>query len=109
MGKIATALTLVIGLAATQASAQAVSKVTGAAGSVTGGGGMASSGLGVTSNNMASPSSSAPGGLPTGSAVGGSLPGAIDFKAAGRTMQFRGAAGVGDDRGNFKAGLGIPF
>jgi hypothetical protein len=50
MGKIATALTLVIGLAATQASAQAVSKVTGAAGSVTGGGGMASSGLGVTSN-----------------------------------------------------------
>jgi hypothetical protein len=37
------------------------------------------------------------------------LPGAIDFNAAGRNMQLRGSAGVGDDRGNVKAGLGIPF
>jgi hypothetical protein len=105
MSKIVGALAIVMGLTATQASAQSISKVTGAVGSVTGG---VTSGLGVTSN-MASPSSTGPSGLPAGSSVGGNLPGAIDFNAAGRNMQLRGAAGVGDDRGNFKAGLGIPF
>jgi hypothetical protein len=45
----------------------------------------------------------------TGSAVGGYLPGALGIKAGDRVIELRGAASVGDDRGNFKAALGIPF
>jgi hypothetical protein len=45
----------------------------------------------------------------TGSAVGGHLPGALGIKAGDRVIELRGAASVGDDRGNFKAALGIPF
>jgi hypothetical protein len=45
----------------------------------------------------------------TGSAVGGHLPGALGIKAGDRVIELRRAASVGGDRGNFKAGLGIPF
>jgi len=96
-------------LLATNAEAQSVSnRVTGTVGSlgsVVGGAGSAAS---AASSPTAGITSSGNGTLP-GSAVGGNLPGALGFKAGNRMIEFRGSAGVGDDRGNVRAGLGIPF
>jgi hypothetical protein len=104
---------IVVGLAsamlmfAFDANAQSVSKVTGAVSGVGGVAGVATPG--VTSSAAGGPSVTSTPGNPLGTSMGGDLPGALKFKAGDRTLQLRGSAGVGDDRGNFKAGLGIPF
>jgi hypothetical protein len=55
-----------------------------------------------------------PGQVTTGVSGGSQLPGDHDsdglgVKVGDKVIKFRGAAGVGDDRNDFKAGLGIPF
>jgi hypothetical protein len=103
--------TLTIGLAgmllslAAQANAQSLSgRVTGAVGGVgsTVGGAAGSSGLG---------GAQASGGVGNlgGSMTGGDLPAGFGVKAGDKVIQFRGAVGVGDDRSNVRAGVGIPF
>ena len=47
-------------------------------------------------------------GVPGGSQAG-EVPSGLGVKVGDKVIKFRGAAGVGDDRNNFKAGLGIPF
>ena len=37
------------------------------------------------------------------------LPGGVSVKMGDKVISLRGAVGVGDDRGQFKAGAGIPF
>jgi hypothetical protein len=44
-----------------------------------------------------------------GSMTGGDLPAGFGVKAGDKVIQFRGAVGVGDDRSNVRAGVGIPF
>jgi hypothetical protein len=106
MDRIAIGLAGVALVFAFGANAQSVSKVTGAVGGVAGSvAGGATSGI----TSMTSPSAVGTPGNPLGNGMGGDLPGALKFKAGDRTLQLRGSAGVGDDRGNFKAGLGIPF
>jgi hypothetical protein len=104
MNKIAVGLTGILLVVPVGAKAQSISgRVTGAVGGIEGA--ASSAGIsGASQTNSTNPTSGSMGG-----AAGGALPGALDFKAGDRTIQFRGAAGVGDDRGNFKAGLGIPF
>jgi hypothetical protein len=106
MDKIPIALACVALAFVFEANAQSVPKVTGAVGGVAGSvaGGAPSGGL-----SMTSPSAVGTPGNPLGTGMGGDLPGALKFKAGDRTLQLRGSAGVGDDRGNIKAGLGIPF
>jgi hypothetical protein len=41
--------------------------------------------------------------------VGGGLPGGYKMKLGDKIIDFRGAVGVGDDRRNFSAGVGVPF
>ena len=111
MGILANKLTMIavcaVALAATHADAQSVSKVTGAVGSITGG--AAGAATGSAGAGLAGNAPNGQTGLPGNSAAGGNLPGALEFKSRDRVIQFRGSAGVGDDRGNVKAGLGIPF
>jgi hypothetical protein len=105
MHKIAVGLAGLALAFACEANAQNVSKVTSAVGGVAGVAGGATSSV----TSLTSPPAAGTPGSPLGTNVGGDLPGALKFKAGDRTLQLRGAAGVGDDRGNFKAGLGIPF
>jgi len=39
----------------------------------------------------------------------GEVPGGLGVNVGDKVIKFRGAAGVGDDRNDFKAGVGIPF
>jgi hypothetical protein len=104
--------TLTIGLAgmllllAAQANAQSLpGRVTGAVGGVgstVGGAAAGASGLGGAQ------ASSGVGNL-GGSMSGGDLPAGFGVKAGDKVIQFRGAVGVGDDRSNVRAGVGIPF
>lgn len=88
---------------ATQAIAQSVTgKVTGAVGGVGSVAGQATTGVtGSQSSNGLD--------LSTSSNTGGELPGGLGVKVGDKVIKFRGAAGVGDDRGNVRAGVGIPF
>jgi hypothetical protein len=47
-------------------------------------------------------------GVPGGSQPG-EVPGGLGVKLGDKVIKLRGAAGDGDDRSNFKAGVGIPF
>lgn len=47
--------------------------------------------------------------LSTSSTTGGELPGGYGMKVGDKVLKFRGAVGVGDDRSNVKAGVGVPF
>jgi hypothetical protein len=47
--------------------------------------------------------------LPTGSLAGGELPGGVKMKLGDKVIDLRGNVGVGDNGGNFKAGVGLPF
>jgi hypothetical protein len=104
MDKVTIGLASVFFVFAAEAHAQSVpNRVTntvGGAGSVAGG-----AIAGPTASSVVNPAN----GALSGSAAGGALPGAVEFKAGEKIIQFRGTAGMGDDRGNFKAGLGIPF
>jgi hypothetical protein len=108
MNKIAFGIAGTFLLFAAQANAQSVAnRVTGTVGgvgSIAGGAGAGASTVGSPTGSITNPGN---GTLP-GSATGGHLPGALGFKAGNRVIEFRGA-GVGDDRGNVKAGLGISF
>ena len=46
---------------------------------------------------------------PTGSLLGGELPGGVKMKLGDKVINLRGNVGVGDNGGNFKAGVGLPF
>src|SRR5262249_49008418 len=107
MHKIAVGLASLCLTLAIEANAQSVSRVTSAVSGVgsTAGGATA----GATASSPANGATNPTNGALTGATAGGSLPGALEFKAGDKVIQFRGAAGMGDDRGNFKAGLGIPF
>ena len=47
--------------------------------------------------------------LSTNSLVGGELPGGVKMKLGDKVIDLRGNVGVGDNGGNFKAGVGLPF
>ncbi len=103
MDKVTIALTGVFLVFATQAMGQSVSggvagAVGGVAGQVTAG--VTAGGGSQTSNGLD---------LSTGSNVGGELPGGFGVKMGDKVVKFRGAVGVGDDRNNVKAGVGVPF
>jgi hypothetical protein len=108
MDKISIGFAGVLFMLAANADAQTLSNRTSGAvagvGSVVGGA-TGVSGVGGPGGSLANPAN----GPGTGSSVGGHLPGALGIKAGDRVIELRGAASVGDDRGNFKAGLGIPF
>jgi len=108
MDKVTIGLAGLLLVFAGEAYAQGVtSRVTGTVGAVGSiAGGVASPGASASqAGSLANPGT----GPVSGSTIGGALPGALEFKAGDKMIQFRGAAGVGDDKGNFKAGLGIPF
>ncbi len=89
---------------ASEASAQSVSgRVTGTVGEVGSVAGQANVSSGPTG-------SQAPGSnLPNGSLLGGELPGGVKMKLGDKLINLRGNVGVGDNGGNFKAGVGLPF
>jgi hypothetical protein len=109
MDKISIGFAGVLFMLAANADAQTLSNRTSGAvagvGSVVGGATAGVSGVGGPGGSLANPAN----GPGTGSSVGGHLPGALGIKAGDRVIELRGAASVGDDRGNFKAGLGVPF
>jgi hypothetical protein len=88
---------------ATQAMAQSVTgKVTGA---VSGAGSVA----GQVTTGVAGSQAYNGLDLSTGSTAGGEIPGGLGVKVGDKEIKLRGAAGVGDNRGSVKAGVGIPF
>ena len=89
---------------ATAANAQSVSgRVTGTVGEVGAGAGQAAVGAG-SSGSQASGNTN----LPSSSSLGGKLPG-VKMKLGDKVIDFRGNVGVGNNGGNFKAGVGLPF
>jgi hypothetical protein len=90
---------------ASAANAQSVSgRVSGTVGEVGSVAGQASVGAG-------SSGSQGPGSinLPNSSLLGGELPGGVKMKLGDKVINLRGNVGVGDNGGNFKAGVGLPF
>lgn len=90
---------------ASAANAQSVSgRVTGTVGEVGSVAGQAAAGVGPSG-------SQAPGSnnLPNSSLLGGELPGGVKMKLGDKVINLRGNVGVGDNGGNFKAGVGLPF
>ena len=47
--------------------------------------------------------------LPNSSLLGGELRGGVKVKLGDKAINLRGNVGVGDNCGNFKAGVGLPF
>jgi hypothetical protein len=47
--------------------------------------------------------------LPNSSLLGGELPGGVKMKLGDKVINLRGNVGVGDNGGNFKAGVGLAF
>jgi hypothetical protein len=95
-------------LVAFAAGADAQSVANRVPGAVSGAGSIAGGATSSLSAPGLSSSTNPTNGLP-GSTAGGDLPGALGIKAGDRVIQFRGAAGIGDDRGSVRAGVGIPF
>jgi hypothetical protein len=90
---------------ASAANAQSVSgRVTGTVSEVGSVAGQASLGTGPTGSQT--PSSTI---VPDSSLVGGELPGGVKMKLGDKVINLRGNVGVGDNGGNFKAGVGLPF
>jgi hypothetical protein len=104
-GVITIAIAMLVMANAAAANAQSVSgRVTGTVGEVGSVAGQATAGTGP-SGSQSPPSSN----LPTGSLVGGELPGGVKMKLGDKVIDLRGNVGVGDNGGNFKAGVGLPF
>jgi hypothetical protein len=108
------AVTSLLLLAVVETSAQSVSsRVTGAVGGVTGAAsvGVSAGASGGSSTVTGATNPFGPGSFDygNGSNVGGELPGGMGVRMGDKTVVIRGAVGVGDDRGAFKAGAGIPF
>ena len=90
---------------ASEANAQSVSgRVTGTVGEVGSVAGQATGGAGAAGSQT--PSSTSP---PNSSVLGGELPGGVKMKLGDKMIDLRGNVGVGDNGGNFKAGVGLPF
>jgi hypothetical protein len=90
---------------ASSANAQSVSgRVTGAVGEVGSVAGQASAGVGPSGSHAPNAVD-----LPNGSVLGGELPGGVKMKFGDKAIDLRGNVGVGDNGGNFKAGVGLPF
>jgi opacity protein-like surface antigen len=83
---------------ASAANAQSVS------GRVTGTVGEAGAGAGLSGSQA--PSSSNPS---NSSLLGGELPAGVKMKLGDKVINLPGNVGVGDNGGNFKAGVGLPF
>jgi hypothetical protein len=62
--------------------------------------------MGAGPSGSQAPSSS---NLPNSSPLGGELPGGVKMKFGDKVIDLRGNVGVGDNGGNFKAGVGLPF
>ena len=92
-----------------EASADAQSISNRASATVSGVGSVAGGATAGPAGTSAGPPTSSATNPTSGPSVGGNLPGALGIKAGNRTIELRGAASVGDDRGNVKAGVGIPF
>jgi hypothetical protein len=105
MKRIGVIVTSVAFVFASAANGQSVSgRVTGTVGEVGSVAGQAAAGVGPGG-------SQAPGStnLPNGSMLGGDLPGGVKMKLGDKVINLRGNVGVGDNGGNFKAGVGLPF
>jgi hypothetical protein len=90
---------------ASAANAQSVSgRVNGTVGEVGSVAGQA--GVGPGPGGSQPPGS---GTLPNSSLLGGELPGGVKMKLGDKVIDLRGNVGVGDNGGNFKAGVGLPF
>jgi hypothetical protein len=90
---------------ASAANAQSVSgRVTGTVGEAGAGAGQAAAGAGLTGSQA--PSSSNPS---NSSLLGGELPAGVKMKLGDKVINLPGNVGVGDNGGNFKAGVGLPF
>jgi len=91
---------------ASAANAQSVSgRVTGAVGEV--GSVAGQTGVGPALSGPQAPGSS---NLPNSSFLGGELPGGVNkMKLGDKVIDLRGNVGVGDNGGNFTAGVGLPF
>lgn len=88
---------------ATAANAQSVSgRVTSTVGEV---GSVAGQTVGAGPSGSQAPGSN----LPGSSLLGGELPGGVKVKLGDKVINLRGNVGVGDNGGNFKAGVGLPF
>jgi hypothetical protein len=105
MNKITLGIVFVCLMFDASADAQSISnRATATVNGVGSVGGGPTAGLAGTSGGSQTSSPTNP-----ASSVGGNLPGALGIKAGNRIIELRGAASVGDDRGNVKAGVGIPF
>ena len=103
MKRIGIAIAAIVFVFASAASAQIVSgRVTGAVGEV--GSVAGQTGVGAALSGSQAPGSS---NLPNSSLLG--LPGGVKMKLGDKVINLRGNVGVGDNGGNFKAGLGLPF
>src|ERR1700681_2837909 len=106
------AVTIFLLLAIVETSAQSLSgRVTGAVAGVTGsvGSSAGSSSGSSTVSGVTSPFGPGRFEYGKGANVGGELPGGMGVRMGDKTVVIKGAVGVGDDRGSFKAGAGIPF
>lgn len=105
MKRIAAVTGCVAVIFASGARAQSVSgRVTGTVGEVGSVAGQANVSSGPSGSQAAGSSN-----LPSGSVVGGELPGGVKMKLGDKEIKLRGNLGVGDNGGNFKAGVGLPF
>ncbi len=105
MKRVAVVVGCVAFVFASGARAQSVSgRVTGTVGEVGSVAGQANVSSGPTGSQATGSST-----LPNGSVVGGELPGGVKMKFGDKEIKLRGNVGVGDNGGNFKAGVGLPF
>src|SRR5215469_9012210 len=105
MKRIVVAIAGAVLVVASAANAQSVSgRVSGTVGEVGSVAGQAAVGAGP--NGSAAPSSTNP---PNSALLGGELPGGVKMKLGDKVIDLRGNVGVGDNGGNFKAGVGLPF
>src|SRR5262245_50731032 len=106
MQKTAIALASMLLMFAVPANAHNLSsRVTGTVGGV----GSTANGATAGVTGIGGSQSSGSAAISSGTMSGGDLPGGFGVKAGDKVIQFRGAVGVGDDRSNFRAGVGIPF
>ncbi|MBO0717822.1 MAG: hypothetical protein J2P55_10875 [Rhizobiales bacterium] len=105
MKRIAVMIASVAFIFANAANAQSVSgRVTGTVGEVGSVAGQAAVGAGPGGSQASGNTSP-----PNGTLLGGELPGGVKMKLGDKVINLRGNVGVGDNGGNFKAGVGLPF
>jgi hypothetical protein len=105
MKRVGIVIASIVLIFASAADAQSVSgRVTGTVGEVGSVAGQAAVGAGSSGSQPAGSIN-----LPNGSLLGGELPGGVKMKLGDKVINLRGNVGVGDNGGNFKAGVGLPF